>query len=116
MDPEGSPLLFYCSQTHSGPLESLARNRSTTCSGWGYDRIVDGGVTGQTVTVHQDDHPDGYQFAAMLCFFIFANSLVERIEGHEETAWFWLSSGSWGLIFVSGVLSLVCQLLSGIAF
>ena len=61
--------------------------------------------------IRQDDHPYGYQLAAMLCFLIFADSLLGRIEGHEETVWFWLSSGSWELIFVSGVLGVVCELL-----
>ena len=73
--------------------------------------FVDGRGAGQAVTIRQDDCPDGYQLAAMLCFFIFANSLLGRIGGHGETAWFWPSSGSWKLMFVSGVLSLVCQLL-----
>jgi hypothetical protein len=73
--------------------------------------FVDGGGAGQTVTIRQDDHPDGYELAAMLCFFIFADSLLGRIEGHEETAWFWLSSGSWELLLLSGILSVVCQLL-----
>ncbi len=73
--------------------------------------FVDGDATGPTVTIRQDDHPDGYQLAAMPCFFVFADSLLGRIEGYEETAWFWLSSGSWELMLVSGVLSLVCQLL-----
>jgi hypothetical protein len=53
----------------------------------------------------------GYQLAAMLFFFIFADRLLGRIEGHEETAWYWLGAGSWELMFVSGALSLVCHLL-----
>lgn len=89
----------------------LGHNALCLAVGFVWLLFVDGGVTGQTVTIHQDDHPDGYQLAAMLCFFIFANSLLGRIEGHEATAWFWLSTGSWELMFVSGVLSLVCQLL-----
>jgi len=47
----------------------------------------------------------------MLCFLIFADNLLGRIEGHEETVWFWLRSGRWKLIFASGVLGVVCQLL-----
>ena len=48
---------------------------------------------------------------AVLGFPILADNLLGRIEGHEETVWFWLSSGQWKLIIVSGVLSVVCQLL-----
>jgi hypothetical protein len=43
----------------------------------------------------------------MLCFLIFADNVLRRIEGPGETMWFWLRPGRWELIFVSGVLS-VC--------
>jgi hypothetical protein len=58
--------------------------------------FVDDGGAGERVTICQDedDHPYGYQLAAMLCFLIFADSLLGRIEGHEETVWFWPRSGS----------------------
>ena len=64
--------------------------------------FVDDGGAGERVTIRQDDHSYGYQLAAMLCFLIFADSLLGRIEGHEETVWFGLSSGRWELIFVPG--------------
>ena len=67
--------------------------------------------SGEGVTIRQDDHPYGYQLAAMLCFLIFGDTLLGRIEGHEETVWFGLSLGRWELIFVSGVLGVVCELL-----
>ena len=73
--------------------------------------FADDGAAGEEVTIRQDHRPYGYQLAAMLCFLIFAHNVLGRIEGHEETVWFWLSSGRWELIFVSGVLSVVCQLL-----
>ena len=79
----------------------------------GFVRLLfaDDGAAEEGVTIRQDNHPYGYQLAAMLCFLIFTDNLLGRIEGHEETVWFWLSSGRWELIFVSGVLSVVCQLL-----
>jgi hypothetical protein len=46
----------------------------------------------------------------MLCFLIFADNLLRRIEGSGATAWFWLSSGTWEMIVPFGVLSVVCQL------
>ena len=73
--------------------------------------FADDGAAGEEVTIRQDDGPYSYQLAAMLCFLIFADNLLGRIEGPGETMWFWLSSGRWELIFVSGVLSVVCQLL-----
>ena len=73
--------------------------------------FADEGAAGEEVTIRQDHRRYAYQLAAMLCFLIFADNLLGRIEGHEETVWFWLRSGRWKLIFVSGVLSVVCQLL-----
>jgi hypothetical protein len=72
--------------------------------------FADDGAAGEGATIRQDDRPYAYQLAAMLCLLIFADNLLGRIEGHEEM-WFWLRSGRWELIFVSGVLSIVCQLM-----
>ena len=47
--------------------------------------------------------------AAVPGFLILADDLLGRIEGHEETVWFWLSSGRWKPIIVSGVLRAVCR-------
>jgi hypothetical protein len=73
--------------------------------------FADDGAAGEEVTIRQDDGPFGYQLAALLCFLIFADDLLRRIEGHEEMVRFWVSAGRWELILGSGVLSLVCQLL-----
>jgi len=43
---------------------------------------------------------------------IFVDDLLRRIDGHEEMMWFGVSAGKWELILVSGVLCLVCHLLS----
>ena len=72
--------------------------------------FADAGAVGEAATIRQDDRPYGYQLAAILYFLIFADNLLGRIEGHEETVWFWLSSGRWELMFVSGVLSVVYHL------
>jgi hypothetical protein len=73
--------------------------------------FADAGAAGEEATICQDDGPSGYQLAAMLCFLIFADSLLGRIEGHEQTVWFCVSSDGWKLMFVSGVLSVVFHLL-----
>ena len=72
--------------------------------------FADHGAAGEEATIRQDDRPYGYQLAAMLCFLIFADNLLGRIEGREETVLFWVSSGRWELMFLSGVLSVVCHL------
>ena len=73
--------------------------------------FADDGAAGEEVTIRQHDRPYSYQLAAMPCFLIFADNLLGRIEGSGETMWLWLRSGRWELIFVSGVLSVVCHLL-----
>ena len=73
--------------------------------------FADDGTTEEEIAIRQDHHPYRYQPAAMLCFLIFADNLLRRIEGPDETTWSWLTSGRWELIFVFGVLSVVCQLL-----
>ena len=73
--------------------------------------FADDSAAGEEVTIRQDDRPYSYQLAAMPSFLIFADNLLGRIEGPGETMWLWLRSGRWELIFVSGVLSVVCQLL-----
>jgi hypothetical protein len=73
--------------------------------------FADDDAAGEAVTIRQDHRPFGYQLAAMLGFLIFAAHGRGRIEGPEETVWFWLSSGRWELLIVSGVLRVVSQLL-----
>jgi hypothetical protein len=72
--------------------------------------FADDGAAEDEVTIRQDEGPYGYQLAAMLCFLIFADNLLRRMDGHEEM-WFGVSVGKWELIFVPGVLCLVCHLL-----
>jgi hypothetical protein len=58
----------------------LGHNASYITVGFVWLRFVDDGAAGEGTTIRQDDHPDGYQLAAMLCFLIFADSLLGRIE------------------------------------
>jgi hypothetical protein len=46
-----------------------------------------------------------------VCFVVFADDVLRRIEGQEETMFLWVSSGRWELIVVSGMLSVLLQLL-----
>ena len=41
---------------------------------------ADDGEAGDEVTIREDDGPYGYQLGAMLCFLIFADNLLRRIE------------------------------------
>jgi hypothetical protein len=61
--------------------------------------------------IREGNQTDGYQLAALLCFAMFTESVLRRIEGAGQTAVFGLSSGRWELILVFGVLSVALQLL-----
>ena len=59
----------------------------------------------------REDAPQRYEFAAMLCFLLFAHNLLARIEGAGgQWMWLWLGTGQWQLLLVLGLLSLMFQL------
>jgi hypothetical protein len=58
----------------------------------------------------REDPPQRYEFAAMLCFLLFAHNLLERIEGASQWMWVWLGTGQWQLLLLLGLLSLMFQL------
>ena len=62
------------------------------------------------ITIRPGDGGYGYQIAALVCFVVFADNLLRRIEGSGENM-LWVSSGRWELIVVSGTLSVLMQLL-----
>ena len=74
-------------------------------------RFRDDGTAEEEVTIRQGHGGYRYQLAALVCFVIFADNVLRRIEGSGETIWFWVSSGRWELIIVFGILSVVLQLL-----
>ena len=91
----------------------LGHNALYITVGFAWLFFADDSAAEDEVTIRQDEGPYGYQLAAMLCFLIFADNLLRRIDGHEEMMWFGVSAGKWELILVSGILCLVCHLLFG---
>ena len=73
--------------------------------------FADDGVTEEEAVIREGNHTYGYQLAALLCFAMFADNALRRIEGAGRTAAFGLSSGRWELILVFSVLSVALQLL-----
>ena len=59
----------------------------------------------------REDPPQRYEYAAMLCFLLFAHNLLARIEGVDQHMWIWLGTGQWQLLLLFGLLSVLCQLL-----
>jgi hypothetical protein len=72
--------------------------------------IVDQGDDEESLTIRPNP-PQRYLYAAMLCFLLFTDNLVGRIEVPDQRIWFWLRSGRWQLLLAFGILSVMCQLL-----
>ena len=70
--------------------------------------FADNGTPSEEVRI-REDRSNFYPLSRMFCFFAFVDSLLRHVEGHETR--FWLSPGGWQMIFVSGALSVACQLL-----
>ena len=63
------------------------------------------------VAIRQKHGAYGYQVAALVCFVGFADNVLRRMEGQQETMFLWVSSGRWETIVVFGTLSVIMQLL-----
>ena len=70
----------------------LGHNALDVAVGFVWLFFADDGAAGEEVTIRQDHRPYGYQLASMLCFLIFVDNLLRRIEGQGESAWCWLGS------------------------
>jgi len=73
--------------------------------------FTDDGAAEEAVTLRQGHSGYGYQVAALVCFVVFADNVLRRIEGQHETMFLWVSSGRWETIVVFGTLSVIMQLL-----
>ena len=73
--------------------------------------FADDGAAEEATTIRKGHSGHGYQIAALVCFVVFADNVLRRIEGQAETMFLWVSSGRWELIVVSGMLSVLLQLL-----
>jgi hypothetical protein len=65
----------------------------------------------EEVTIRQGDGGYGYQVAALVCFVVFADNVLRRMEGQPEQLFLWVSSGRWETIVVFGMLTVMMQLL-----
>ena len=65
----------------------------------------------QAVTIRQGHGGYDYQVAALVCLVVFADNVLRRMEGQQETIFLWVSSGRWETIVVFGMLSVIMQLL-----
>jgi hypothetical protein len=73
----------------------------------------DDGVGEEAVTIRKGRGGYSYQVVALVCFVVFADNVLRRIEGQQGTI-LWVSSGRWEPIVVFGMLSVILQVLFGL--
>src|ERR1700739_3713254 len=89
----------------------LGHNLLYILVGFAWLFFVSPGPPGEQDITMREDPPQRYDFAAMLCFLLFAHNLLTRIEGADQRMWVWLGTGQWQLLLLFGLLSVLCQLL-----
>jgi hypothetical protein len=89
----------------------LGHNLLYVAIGFAWLYFADAGAAEEPVTIRQGHGGYGYQIAALVCLAVFADNMLRRIEGHEETMFLSVSSGRWEFIVVSGMLSVLLQVL-----
>jgi hypothetical protein len=89
----------------------LGHNILYIAIGFAWLFFVSPGQPGEADITIREDPPQRYEFAAMLCFLLFAHNLLARIEEADQQMWVWLGTGQWQLLFLFCLLSLMCQLL-----
>ena len=88
----------------------LGHNILYVAIGFVWLSFTDDGAAEEAVTLRKGHGGYDYQAAALVCFVVFADNVLRRIEGPGENM-LWVSSGRWELIVVSGTLSVLMQLL-----
>ena len=89
----------------------LGHNILYVAIGFVWLSFTDDGAAEEAVTLRKGHGGYGYQVAALVCFVVFADNVLRRIEGQQETMLLWVSSGRWETIVVFGTLSVIMQLL-----
>jgi type IV secretory pathway VirB2 component (pilin) len=73
----------------------LGHNILSIGVGFAWLLFVSPGPPGEEDLRIREDSPQRYEFAAMLCFLLFAHNLLARIEQADQRMWGWLGTGPW---------------------
>ena len=92
-------------------LGSLGPQHPIVAIGFGWLSFTDGATAEEAITIRQGHGGYDYQVAALVCLVVFADNVLRRMEGQQETMFLWVSSGRWETIVVFGTLSVIMQLL-----
>ena len=73
--------------------------------------FTDDGAGEEAATIRQRHAGYGYKVAALVCFAVFADNVLRRMEDNRGRCFCGVSSGRWETIVVFGILSVIMQLL-----
>ena len=90
---------------------SLGHNILYVAIGLVWLSFTDDGAAEEAVTLRKGHGGYGYQVAALVCLVVFADNMLRRMEGQQDTMLLWVSSGRWGTTVGFGMLSVIMQLL-----
>ena len=89
----------------------LGHNILYVAIGFVWLSFTDDDAAEEAVAINEGHGGYAYQVAALVCFVVFADNLLRRMEGPQEAMLLWVSSGRWETIVVFGMLSVIMQLL-----
>ena len=89
----------------------LGHNILYVAIGFVWLSLTDDGAAEEAVTIREGHGEYAYQVAALVSFVVFADNVLRRMEGQQETMFLWVRLGGWETIIVFGMLSVIMQLL-----
>ena len=89
----------------------LGHNILYVAIGFVWLSFTDDDTAEEAVAINEGHGGYAYQVAALVCFVVFADNVLRRMEGQPETMFLSVRSGRPETIIVFGMLSVIIQLL-----
>jgi len=89
----------------------LGHNILYVAIGFVWLSFTDDDAAEEAVAINEGHGGYAYQVAALVCFVVFADNVLRRMEGQPETMFLSVRSGRPETIIVFGMLSVIIQLL-----
>src|SRR5215471_15523127 len=89
----------------------LGHNILYVAIGFVWLSFTDDDAAEEAVAINEGHGGYAYQVAALVCFVVFADNVLRRMEGQPETMFLSVRSGGPETIIVFGMLSVIIQLL-----
>ena len=90
---------------------ALGHNILYVATGFVWLSFTDDDAAEEAVAINEGHGGYAYQVAALVCFVVFADNVLRRMEGQPEAIFLSVRSGRPETIIVFGMLSVIMQLL-----